>query len=96
MVTYIKYEAAEATGGRPFAVIWLKKASEIVVGLALPDAYDAAALTSAPRGLSYSGLTKYFQLTPETEVPPQLIEWVKAAFEHARSRDNSTIPGVAS
>jgi hypothetical protein len=78
---YVKYSAPE-TKGQPYAVVWIKKATEIVVGLALPDDCDSEFFVDAPRGCKYSGLTKYLVLRDNTKVPEPFSEWAQLAYSH--------------
>ncbi len=81
---YIKYSSPE-TAGNPYAVVWIRKASELVVGLSLPDDIQHLRLIDAPKGYAYAGLTKYFVLDANTFVPLEFEGWATTAFEF-RSR----------
>jgi len=81
---YVKYFGPE-TGSRPFAVLWMKRASELTLGLSLPEASDVSALTDAPSGCKYAGLTRYLTISAEhPEIPPDLPAWVLQAYEAMR------------
>ena len=80
---YVKYGSAE-TGGRPYAVVWVRKSTELTVGLALPDGFTSPDLKPAPSRYKYAGLTGYFQLTPDNEPPASLEQWAKLAFENLK------------
>ena len=80
---YIKYISAD-TGGRPYAVVWIRKSTELTVGLALPDGFTSPELQPAPPRYSYSGLTGYFKLAPADEPPAKLEQWAQVAFENLK------------
>jgi hypothetical protein len=81
---YVKYSASE-TQGR-YAVVWLRKVSEIIVGLALPTIITDPILTGPPSRHAYSGLTAYLCLKAGDRVPRQLADWAKIAFENRVSQ----------
>lgn len=81
---YIKYTAPE-TGNSPFAVIWVKKSSELVVGLAFPRDDVPPEFTGPPAGCMYAGLTGYLKLTPQSSVPTSIAEWARVAFQFVRN-----------
>ena len=78
---YVKY-TAPSTGGRPYAVVWLKKSTELVVGFSLPDSVTSPRLTPPPRAYRYSGLTKYLILSPDDPLPAELATWAAQAYQH--------------
>ncbi len=78
---YVKYGDPLA-GTMPYAVMWIKKSSSIVVGLALPTAIDVPLLASAPAGCKYAGLTRYLCLNSSDGVPADLASWAKEAYRH--------------
>lgn len=80
---YVKYSAPE-TGQQPFAVVWVKKASEIVVGLAMPSDNLPQELSGPPAGFKYAGLTGYFRVTSADRVPDGLAPWAAMAYEHTK------------
>lgn len=79
--TYVKYASELETKGQPYAVVWLKKASEIVIGLALPEPLCSPKLTAAPPRHVYKGLTGYLTLRPGEPLPDELTQWACMAFE---------------
>jgi hypothetical protein len=85
---YIKYTSPDL-GQTPFAVVWVKKASEIVVGLALPVDFTFSDLTEPPAGCKYAGLTRYFKVKQFDDVPSELAKWAVIAYEHIRSQQKS-------
>ena len=77
---YVKY-CCFNSGRDVYAVVWLKSSKYLVVGLSLPDDFDSPGLGDAPTGMQYSGLTKYFILSPGGDVPSILSEWAKMAYK---------------
>jgi hypothetical protein len=59
----------------------------LVVGLALPEEYEAAGLGPAPPTMMYKGLTKYFVVEQGGMVPKSLAEWAKTAYQNASSTE---------
>ena len=76
---YIKYSSPE-TNDQPFSVVWVKKASEIIVGLSLPDDTDYPSLVTAPKGCKYAGITRYLVVKSKEDVPLVFDEWVDVAY----------------
>ena len=60
MTTYVKFTVHAAPQSPVFAAIWLKSSKRLIVGLALPEEYEAEELGPAPPGTMYKGLDKYF------------------------------------
>jgi hypothetical protein len=77
---YVKYRTMPGEEGDVFAVVWIKTAKEVVVGLALPEQAVPDRLGPAPRGMSYPGLTGYLILTPADQVPASFSEWASRAY----------------
>jgi len=82
---YVKF-VAEETANHPYAVVWLKKSSEIVVGLALPEEPRMPVLAAAKRGYHYAGLTAFLTIGQEDEVPPEIEQWARDAYVHAKAK----------
>ena len=78
---YIKYSSPE-TSPHPFAVVWVKKSTEIIVGLALRADEVSSELGGPPAGCKYAGLTGFLKVTSGTIVPDQLSQWARRAFEN--------------
>ena len=55
----------------------------MIVGLALPEEYEAEELGPALPGTMYKGLTKYFVVERDGAVPKGLAEWAKMAYQNA-------------
>ncbi|MBS0208418.1 MAG: hypothetical protein JSS27_05635 [Planctomycetes bacterium] len=78
---YVKFTTPES-GLQPFAVLWIKKSTELVLGLALPEGFDLGSQPVAKTNLKYNGLTAYFKFTAADEVPRQLGEWLGIAYRN--------------
>ncbi len=79
---YIKYTTVE-TGPQPFAVMWVRSSSEVVIGLALPADFCVGEITKPQKPIAYSGLTTYFCLTAKDELPVGIREWSRAAYTNS-------------
>lgn len=76
---YIKYLSKE-TGDQPFAVLWVKKRTELLLGLAMPPGFSVPNAIPAP--VKYAGLTVYLRFEPGSEVPASLASFAKVAYYH--------------
>ena len=76
---YIKYTTAE-TGSQPFAVMWVRSSSEIVIGLALPADFCVGEIRKPLKPIAYSGLTTYVCLSAKDELPTGIGAWSIAAY----------------
>jgi len=74
---YVKFLDQE-TQPQPYAVLWIKKASEMVLGLALPNEATSPYFTQAPRGYGYKGLTKYVAIHENDEIARVQFVWLQA------------------
>lgn len=81
---YVKY-GTEETGAQPYAVLWIKKSTELILGLALPEEYTIGALTPLATNLKYLGLTVYLRFDVQSQVPNLLSQWAQDAYAHVRS-----------
>ena len=81
---YVKY-GTEETGPQPYAVLWVKKSTELVLGLAMPSEYDLGEIATVTSNLKYAGLTAYLRFDQEAEVPQSLAQWAQTAYAHVRS-----------
>lgn len=88
---YVKY-STEETGMQPYAVLWVKKTTELLLGLALPEEYDVGQLASTGANLKYAGLTKYLRFVPNSNVPEFLMRWAQDAYAHVLNRKQATEP----
>ncbi|HEY4312279.1 MAG TPA: hypothetical protein VGN12_22715 [Pirellulales bacterium] len=81
---YIKYTTAE-TGSQPFAVMWVRSSSELVIGLALPPDFPVGQIRAPLRPIAYSGLTTYFCLSAVDSLPAGIETWSAAAYANCLS-----------
>ena len=58
MTTYVKFTVHAAPQSRVFAAIWLKSSKRLIVGLALPEEYEAEELGPSLPGTMYKGLNQ--------------------------------------
>jgi len=77
--SYVKFLDQE-TQPQPYAVLWIKKASEMVLGLSLQNEASPPCFTHAPRGYGYKGLTKYVAIHEDDKIVPDLADWVQVAY----------------
>jgi hypothetical protein len=77
---YVKY-ASPDTGRLPFGVVWLKKSTEFVVGLSLPENILSDRLFGPPKGYSYAGLTKFFLVDETNGIPEEFEQWAREAYK---------------
>jgi hypothetical protein len=85
--TYVKFTTRTDPNSPVFAVVWLKSGKQMMVGLALPEEYDARELGPAPLGTTYKGLNKYFIVQRGGTVPEGFAEWAGRAYQNASSAD---------
>jgi hypothetical protein len=85
MTTYVKFTVHTAPQNRVIAAIWLKSSKRLIVGLALPEEYEAEGLGPALPGTMYKGLTRYFVVERGGVVPNGLAEWVELAYQNVLS-----------
>lgn len=83
---YVKYSVVTSAGKTPFAVVWVKRSAELVVGLALPDGHDDPSLQPPPAGMKYPLLTKYFVVGHDGTLPDRLAEWARASVAAVTAR----------
>lgn len=78
---YVKFLDQE-TRPQPYAVLWIKKASEMVLGLALPNGDTPPYFTLPPHGYRYEGPTRHVTIHEGDEIAPDLGDWVHVAYAH--------------
>ena len=83
--TYVKFMVDSPPESRTFAAIWLKSSKRLIVGLAVPEDFEAEELGPAPPGTVYRGLAKYFVVERGGSVPKDLEEWAILAYRNASS-----------
>jgi hypothetical protein len=81
---YVKYQFKQNDAPRVYAVLWIKKTSEMVLGLALPPGASRDPLQPPPPGKQYPRLTAYLTITASDKVPAELRAWARQAYSHVR------------
>ena len=82
---YVKYKIARNPRSSVFAVMWIKSAKQVVLGLATPEKIDEQGVKDAPKGMSYAGLTSYVGISEDRDLPARLPEWIELAYEQVAS-----------
>jgi hypothetical protein len=86
---YVKF----ATGSDPmspvYSVVWPKVSvpRRLIVGLTLPEDFQAESLGPPPEPILYRGLTKFLVIEDGQAIPEKLSEWVTLAYEHTLSSE---------
>lgn len=75
---YVKYSIR--LNGPVYAVAWIKKSTELVVGFALPGDVEGLGLELPPCDKKYAGLTGYLTLIPGDDVPVGFSLWARNAY----------------
>jgi hypothetical protein len=83
LTTYVKFTTESGSNNPVFAAVWYKNAKRLIVGLALPEEYEAPELGPALPAMTYKGLTKYFTVERGGVVPKGLAEWARTAYQNA-------------
>ena len=86
---YIKFTLTNDPTSPVYAVMWVKSAKRLVVGLALPEQDLPDELGPAPPRMTYKGLTGYFAVEPDDAVPTALGNWAEHAFTFVSSHMSS-------
>ncbi len=81
--TYVKFRGNSQLNSPVYAAVWFRCSKRLIVGLSLPEDYDAAELGPALPGTMYKGLTKYFVVERGAAVPKALAEWARLAYRQA-------------
>jgi hypothetical protein len=82
---YIKFSLSDQSSSPVYAVVWIKNSKKWLVGLALPKGVSHPNLIDAPPQRTYTGLTSYFYLSEDEELPVELPDWSNLAFENIRA-----------
>jgi hypothetical protein len=87
--SYIKFTTDPHPTSAAYAVVWLKVSApkRLIVGLTLPEDFEAAGLGPPPERIFYKGLTKFLVIEEGQAFPEGLAGWVKQAYEEAVSSD---------
>lgn len=83
---YVKYSVR--LNGPVYAVAWIKKSTELVVGFALPGDVESLGLKLPPRDKKYAGLTGYLTLTPGDDVPVDFSSWARNAYANVAQQSS--------
>jgi hypothetical protein len=89
--SYVKFTTGPHPTSAAYAVVWLNMSApkRLIVGLALPEDFEAEGLEPPPERIFYKGLTKFFVIEEGQAVPKRLSGWAKRAYEEALSSDGS-------
>ena len=93
---YVKFTVGTDPTSSTYAAIWLKNTKRLIVGLAMPEGYEAEELGPALPGTNYKGLTKYFTIEPGGEVLQRLGEWVGLAYQNVLLADDKSHRSITS
>ena len=87
--SYIKFATDPHPTSTAYVVVWLKvsEPKRLIVGLTLPEDFEAAGLGPPPEPIFYQALTKYLVIEEGQAVPEGLAGWAKRAYEEALSSD---------
>jgi len=88
---YAKYKVSEDPLSQVFAVMWLKTAKKVVLGLATPEKICHKDIVDAPNGMKYKGLTSYLEIKEDREIPEELKSWAMQAFENVKTENTQLI-----
>ena len=77
---YVKFTLTSQNTSPVYAAVWLKNSRSLTCGFSLPEDFNDAALGPPPEGMKYKGLTRYFTITPEDEIPAKCGEWSEIAY----------------
>jgi hypothetical protein len=83
---YVKFTVTAKPSSPVFAAIWVKNSKSLTVGLSLPEELEDAELGLPPQGMKYKGLTRYFVVDPDKQVPEKLHNWSELAYRHVLSQ----------
>jgi hypothetical protein len=93
---YVRFTASIVPKSQPYAAVWLKTNRRLIVGLALPEAYEAEELGPALPGTVYKGLTKYLTVERGDVVSERFADWARMAYQNVLSADGEQSPSMPS
>jgi hypothetical protein len=84
---YVKFAYGSHPTSPTYAAVWPKVSApkRLIVGLALPEDFEAAGLGPPPERIFYQGLTKFLVIEEGQAFPEGLAGWAKRAYEEALS-----------
>jgi hypothetical protein len=80
---YVKFTTNASPSSPAYAAVWMQSSARLIVGLALPETYEADHLGPPLPKTVYKGLTKYFTVKRDGIVPEMLAEWAGLAYRNA-------------
>ena len=85
--TYVKFTVDPRPTSAAYAVVWPKGTlpKRLIVGLALPEDFEAELLGPPPEPVFYQGLTKFLVIEEGQPVPQELSTWAKLAYDEVLS-----------
>ena len=93
---YVKFSVDATSLSPTYAAVWLKNTKRLIVGLALPEGYEAEELGTALPGTTYKGLTKYFTVERGGDVPQNLGTWIELAYQNALTSEGISSGSITS
>lgn len=84
--SYVKCTVRDEVVSPVYGVVWIKTSKKITIGLALPESFESDKLVAAPPGTVYKGLTGYFTLTEDDDVPSELSHWADVAYSSVATK----------
>jgi len=87
--SYIKFTTDSHPTSAAYAVVWLKVSAprRLIVGLTLPEDFEAVGLGPPPEPIFYQGLTKFVVIEEGQAISKELAAWARRAYEEALSSD---------
>jgi hypothetical protein len=82
---YIKFKIRDEPLAPVYAVLWIRSPKRVVLGIATHKTMPHKLVTDAPNRMKYTGLTSYLRITEDSEIPSELTDWIKDAFENVRN-----------
>ncbi|MFZ2874283.1 MAG: hypothetical protein WAZ94_07345 [Phycisphaerales bacterium] len=79
---YVKYTRSSDERNAPFAVVWIKKSTELIVGVSAPADAVGSPWSSQLPGLQYAGLTAFLKVSDPSALPSDFRVIVQAAFDN--------------
>ena len=86
---YVKFARGSDPMSPVYSVVWpkLSEPRRLLVGLTLPEDFQAESLGPPPERIFYRGLTKFVVIEEGQAIPEELPEWVKRAYEQTLSSE---------